>query len=196
VTVSAWTTNPYPRARTDRGEGSSTPDATTGLIATPPPRTYLWQLALGEGPGQGVTRACSRRLTGPVIVKRLEGEWNLQTDAGDDFPFISLYWVSAPFADASNLPKLPLPGANYIYEMTFQRETASFQKPDWPGMLLGSGKAVITRYEQTINVLIPAPELYIGIDFVNESNLAGSDMGASLLIYEAVDPSWYGPMLG
>jgi hypothetical protein len=196
VSVAAWTRNPYPRARLDRGAAPSAVDPNTGLIPIPPPRSYLWQLALGEGPGQGVTRVCSRRLTGPVIVKRLEGEWNLATDPGDDFPFISIYWVTAPFADASNQPKLPLPGANHIYETTFQRETLPQQRPDWPAMLLGSGKAVVTRYEQTINALLTAPELYIGFDLVNESNAAGSDLGASLLIYEAVDPSWFGVMLG
>jgi hypothetical protein len=196
VTVSSWTSNPYPRPRSDRGDAGLPPDSGGALIAAPPPRTYLWQLFLGEGPGQGMTRVMSRRLVGPVIVKRLEGEWNLQTDVGDDFPFISIYWVNAPLAIGSNLPKAAPIGANHIYDTTFQRETLQQQKPDWPAMALGSGKTVITRYEQTLNFLITAPELYLGFDFVNEHNTGGSDLGGSLLVYEAVDPSWFGALLG
>lgn len=196
MTVSAWTTNPYPRARKDRGTPLQGAPDSQGLLPIPPPQTYLWQLALGEGPGQGMTRVMSRRLVGPVIVKRLEGEWNLQTDAGDDFPFISIYWVNSPLAVGSNLTKAAPIGANHLFETTFSRETLAFQKPDWPALLLGSGKSIITRYEVTLNKLITAPELYIGFDFINESNLSGSDLGASLLIYEAVDPSWFGVLLG
>lgn len=197
MAVEAWTQNPYPPSRKNRRSAIGQPDDAGNFVpSVRTPRTYIWALALGEGPGEGVTRVCSKRLRGPVVIKSFYGEWNLQSDAGDDFPFIAIYYTLAPFANGSNLPRTPQPGANYINDTTFQRETLFNSAPDWPAFLLGSGKVAITRYEMPLNYYINLPECYLGVDFVNMLNAGGSDLGANVLIYEDVDPSMVPALIG
>jgi len=196
VSVAEWTTNPYPKARTDRRAGSEIPDAFTGLIGPPPPRTYNWTWILAEqfGPSRGTIG--SRRLVGPALIKRLTLDCQQPADSGDPAPNFQLWLQASPVTEGVDQAVALPAGAVSVFESTFRRNDVLLAAPRSPGLMLNITGGALRLFEVLIDRIVLMPEFYIGLSLLCEAGGLASQALGHLSVYENVPREQLVALLG
>lgn len=187
MTVSAWTTNPYPLPRKNRKGSGSGQQTYVEEAAVYPSRTYLWTFEISEASGPSRGTVGSRRVTGPALLKRLNIELLQPADGGDPAPVFQLFWSTSPITDAVDQATAVPSGMNNIFETNFKRNDALVLPPRSAGFMGAVNATVLTRYDLLLDTLITQPEFYLGASVIAEKQVGGSDAVGHLTVYEGVD---------
>lgn len=196
MAVLDWTTNAYPRARTNR-RAAATPAAEEFLAeAPPPPRGFPWAFHLSEAGNNQRGTVGSRRIIGPALLKRITAELAQPFDAGDKLPLVQVFYSSTPIAEGSDQAETFPTGATNILESVFRRNDVALLNPGQAGLSYAVGSATAIFRDQVLDYYVPLTEFYIGISVISRANAGGSDAAGVLLIYENVQGDAWRALLG
>ena len=194
MAVAEWTTNPYPRARTDRKQGLAPPiDFDAG--PPQPPRVYPWHVVLSERGNNQRGTVGSKRLIGPALIKRFDGAAAQPLDAGDKYGLIQIFYSASPILEGSGQAEAFPLGCTNIIDLTWRRDDATFANPFQGGLTQGVNSSTALPITALLDYYIPLAEFFIGFSLISRSDAGGSDANGVLLVYEAVGADWWRSLL-
>jgi len=194
MAVSAWTANPYPRARSDRKAAGVQQIAGEFVPQSRTPTVTLWSVQLRSATANVRAQVASRRFLGPCLVKRITGHYSLIGASSNTLSIVGIYHQPSPYADVVAGSGAASPGGTSFFELKLGGEQV-YSAPGAHGFTHNPGSADVQAFETRLDKILTDPEVYLAVFVENRNAGPEARMDAIIQVYEGVDPSWFASLL-